>query len=183
MKRFFILVITALFSTMAFAQGNIIAGMRYEITEITVNEEEYGLFMYRDKDGEPAYYLSLGHVEKMLEIHSPSSTFSLSNVDETCLYLGTTTQDVYDMLDTLLALVQEDEGTFVDFPARMATWGERLGDPTVATCVVKKPLIGGKRLVFFFDSRNYTAATYLSKFSIKQLRSGFKLYKKLHPDK
>ena len=163
MKHFIFCLIFALASALAIAQTNVIPGMRSDITEVSVNDEEYSLFMYRDEGGPVGYYLSLGHVIRELGVQTPAISFSLDHVDEICLYLGNTTQDVYTMFDNLFALLDEEAGTFIDFPARTASWGERLGDPTTATCMVRKPLIGKKHLVFLFDGRHYTAQTYLSR--------------------
>jgi hypothetical protein len=46
--------------------------------------------------------------------------------------------------------------------------------------VDKKPL-GGKRLKFFFTSGKHETHAYLNKAVVKELRSGMKVDKKLHP--
>ena len=168
----------------AWGQKNFADNIRYEVTELTVNNEEYSLFMYKDTDGDLGYYLSLGHAERIMSIgHETLGTLTVDRFDETCLCLGFSTEDAYATLDTLLAMTELETGTTMELPARMTYGSDRLGDMSTAICMVQKPLIGGKRLVFLFESGQYMAETYLKRSSIKQLHRNLKFYKKLHPDK
>lgn len=50
-----------------------------------------------------------------------------------------------------------------------------------ATCTVVKKTLGGKRLQFLFPEGKRQARAYLSKSTLKELRTGFKLDIRLHP--
>ena len=184
MKRIAICIVLALAPLLAVAQKSLTPGVRYETTEITVNDDSYSLFMYSDRGDTVGYYLGLGHAEQLLGVsYGGGSSFSLGTFDEVCLFLGFSTEEAYASLDTLIALFDLEVGTEISLPARLAPKSLHLGDFTTAVCTVEKPLLSGKRLVFAFDHSRYQVRTYLSRSSVKQLRSGLKFYKKLHPDK
>lgn len=182
MKRTFLFIALTLASVMALAQ-NQPAGIRMEATEITVNDESYSLFTYTDEDGTYGYYLSLGHYDELLSISIGNTSSTLGNFDETCLYLGADREEAFEALDRLLALFDNEPGTTVELPARVATGGERLGGSVNISCLVHKKLLGGKQLLFFFPSHDHSGMTYLGKGSVKQLRRGLSLDKKLRPNK
>ncbi len=183
MKRILILVAFALLSVAAMAQ-NQRAGERYEVAEVTVNDEVYSLFTYTDDDGTFGYYLSLGHVDEHFSIGSILGSFTYSTYDETCLCMGATRDEAFASLDTILALYSREVGTVLELPARMCTGGNKLGQEIDITCEVHKKWLGGKRLWFYFPSGDdKVGVVYLNKGAVKQLRWSLSLDSKLHPDK
>lgn len=183
MKRLLVIIAFALFTVAAMAQ-NQRAGERYEITEVTVNDEVYSLFTYTDDDGTFGYYLSLGHVDGRFSIGSILGTFTFGSYDETCLCLGASRDEAFASLDTILALYDREVGTSLELPARMCTGVHQLGQDVDITCEVHKKFFGGKRLWFYFPSGDdKVGVVYLNKGSVKQLRWGLNVDKKLHPGK
>lgn len=168
----------------ALSQKTIAPGVRYETSEIEVNDDQYSLFMYSDDGDTVGYYLGVGHSDQLLEITTGAlGALSFGSFDEICLFLGTSTDEAYASLDTLISLFECEVGTEIGLPARVAPMSRYLGEYTTAVCTVRKTLLGGKRLVFTFDHGHYQVESHLSRSSIKQLRRGLKFYKKLHPDK
>ncbi|MBQ9888147.1 MAG: hypothetical protein IJM41_02755 [Bacteroidales bacterium] len=182
MKHLLFTIALVFAGVIAFAQ-NIPAGMRMELTECEENNREYSVFSYKDADGTYGYYLSLGREFRLIESNREDGTVSghIDHIDETCILLGSTMDEAIASLDSLLDLLNEDPGTVLEFPCRLATGAERLGEPSTATCFITKRILQGKRLCFQFISGRHTAQTDLTKSSIKSLKSGVKLYKKLHP--
>lgn len=182
--RYFLLLGLLLAGGLATAQKTFAPGVRYEAAEIEVNDDEYTLFMYSDDGDTVGYYLSVGHSDQLVEVSTQRlGHFSLGTFDEACIFLGTSTEEAYESLDTLLALFELEVGTEISLPARVASRGPHLGDYTTAVCTVQKPLLSGKRLVFAFDHGHYYVETRLSRLSVKELKRSLKFYKKLHPDK
>ncbi len=159
-------------------------GVRMESAEIEVNdEEEYSVFSYLDEDGTYGYYLSLEHEQELLSVASATSSASIEVEDEVCLWLGGDREAAIAALDTLLTLFDREPGTTVSMPARTCM-GERLKDKIEINCVVQKKFLGGKRLWFFFEGvGGRPCEVTLSKSSVKQLRWGLKVDRKLHPNK
>ena len=185
MKRILLIAIVALLSEVKMQAQNIPAEMRMEVTSVEQDKNEFEVFTYKDKDGTFGYYLSLGRVVKLRNIFvDPEfTTVSFDHIDETCLYLGSTYDEAYKMLGDLLDLCKEELGTEKEFSMRASKGnGELLGDRYITVCQVgKKPIVGGKRLEFFFAKGVFTCHLRLNKTAIKQLRWGMKLDKKLHP--
>lgn len=159
-------------------------GVRMESSQIEVNEEEkYTVFSYLDDDGTYGYYLSLAYEQELLSVVSDHSSSSIGVEDEVCLWLGGDREAAFAMLDTLLTFFDREPGTTVAMPARTCM-GERLKDKIEINCVVQKKFLGGKRLVFHFEGLGgRQGEVSLSKSSIKQLRWGLKVDRKLHPNK
>ena len=184
MKRIFLVVLFSFIALSAFAQWDFPAGMRMEVAEAGQDDNEYSIFAYRDDDGTFGYYLSLGHVFHLLEIFREDITdASLDHLDEACLWLGATADEAFATLDSFLELLDADMGTAVEFPGRLSSGAEKLGEPSTATCVVVKRLLQGKRLCFYFTSGRHTAQADLTKSAVKSLKSMFKLDQKIHPNR
>lgn len=162
---------------------NYTPGVRYESTEISVNDEVYTVFSYTDDDGSFGYYLSIAHVDEILSVSTPRSSASISNIYEACLWLGNSRDEALHFLDEMLSLFEQEAGTVREMPARMTTLSDRLGDDIQLVCEVKKKLLGGKRLLLYFPVGRYEGQTYLNKSTVKQLRWGLKMDQKLHPNK
>lgn len=182
MKRI-IFCIVLLLTVMPIGAQNETPGVRYESTEITNNEEVYSIFSYTDDDGTYGYYLSVAHESEILSVVTPKTRSSLSIFDEACIWLGADREEAVATLDSILVLFDKDAGTVVEMNARMATGGERLGKDITVICEVTKKLLGGKRLWFYFPSGKREGETYMNKSTVKQLRWGMKVDKKLHPKK
>lgn len=162
---------------------NYTPGVRYESTEISVNDEVYTVFSYTDDDGSFGYYLSIARVDEILSVSTPRSSASISNIYEACLWLGNSRDEAIAFLDEMLSLFEQEAGTVREMPARMTTLGDRLGDDIQLVCEVKKKLLGGKRLLLYFPVGRFEGQTYLNKSTVKQLRWGLKMDQKLHPNK
>ena len=187
MKKVIIILALALVSLGAFAQ-DIPAGIRMEIagagqSDNEYEEDEFQIFTYKDEDGTFGYYLSLGHSTDILKIFRDDITdMSFGHIDEACLYMGTTMQDAFSFLDKLEELLESAPGTAAEFPCRLSTGAERLGDSSTATCVVIKRFLQAKRLNFLFRSGNRTGEAEMNKATIKSLRFGLNVHQKLHPE-
>lgn len=183
-NKFLILSLSVVMGLTAMAQDQPV-GVRMESSQIEVNEEEkYTVFSYLDEDGTYGYYLSLAHEQELLSVVSARSSSSIGLEDEVCLWLGGDREAAIAMLDTMLTYYDRDAGSTIELPARMATGSERLGAKVSVNCVVQKKFLGGKRLVFFFEGvGGRQGEVSLSKSSVKQLRWGLKVDRKLHPNK
>lgn len=158
-----------------------ITGMRMEIAEVEDDDNEFSLFTYKDKDGTEGYYLSLGRVFRILDIlFDGDLNNSFDHVDEVCLCLGGTADQALVSLDYLLSFYDEDVNTIAEFPARMSTGAERLGELTIINCVVKKKFLKGKYLQFNFVSGKHSAEADLSKSTVKFLKKALELDMKRH---
>ena len=160
------------------------AGMRMEVAEAETDKSEYSIFTYKDTDDDDSfgYYLSLGRVTKILgAIRDDITDMSFDAIKETCICLGTTCDEAFATLDTMLDLLDKDVETTMEFQGRAATGSDRLGDPNTSLCTVKKKALGGKRLQFLFTSGKRQAEAYLTKSIIKELRMELKMDKRLHP--
>lgn len=181
MKRILIALALACLTLCSYAQKNLPAGMRSEITEIEQNDDTYTLFQYKDRDGNLGYYLSLLHTNGSVsfEILEMGNT-SISSFDECCLYLGETYDQALEALTDLVDLFSEAAGTTRELEGRRTNGAEGLTDPITITCVLRKGLLG-KHLDLRFEGRNRPAEVQLSKSSVKSLISGLKFHRKLHP--
>lgn len=183
MRKFFITLTALLMATLSVqAQKEIPANIRMTATELEDNNAAYSIFTYKDEDGTFGYYLSLGGSGEFFSVSkNDATTFSISDARETCLWLGATTDEAFAMLDSLQAMYELDEGTVKEFKSRTTNGAERLTDQSITTCIVKKKMIGGKKLLFTFTSGKSECGVYLTKGLIKQLRFGLKTDIKLHP--
>ena len=183
MKRIFYCLAIMLISVVMSAQ-DIPAGMRMEIAELELDNNEYSVFQYKDPDGTTAYYMSLGNVFHILGFFRDDITdMAIDHFDEACLVIGNTQEEAIAFLDGLLEFLNEKIGTTKEFKYRKTNGAERLTDTDVSTCTVTKRFLQSKRLSFQFVSGNRTVETDLKKSTIKNLRLNIKINKKLHPDK
>lgn len=184
MKRILTVIALAIVTLSAFAQKNTPAGMRMEIVEIEQDDNEFSIFTYKDDDGTVGYYLSLGHVYRLLEVtRNDESDFTLDHVNETCLFLGADAEEASATIETLMELFDAPLATVKEFPCRLSTGAERLGEPATTSCSVVKRLLQGKRLCFMFQSGGHTVQADLTKPALKSLRMSLNLHKKIRKDK
>ncbi len=182
MKKILMMVIVAMMATMNIQAQNIPANMRIEVAESERDKSEYSIFLYKDNDETFGYYLGLGKVLHLVPLVRDDITdLSIDNIKETCIWLGATYDEAYAKLESILELFDQDLETTVEFQGRAVARGERLGEPTTSTCIVKSKLLGGKQLLFAFTYGKHQAETYLTKTVVKELRTGMKIDKKLHP--
>ena len=165
----------------AYAQ-NQPAGMRVEVAEAETDNGEYSIFTYKDTDEDDSfgYYLSLGRVTDFLGADEILG-MQVQNIHEVTIRLGGTTDEALTTIGTILDLYDKDVDTTVEFHGRAATSGFKLGDPVTTTCTVVKKTLGGKRLQFLFPEGKRQGRAYLSKSTLKELRTNFKIDIRLHP--
>lgn len=177
-----VIAITAVtFNPFSASAKDIPAGMRMEIAEAEENDNEFQLFTYKDEDGTFGYYLGLGRVFRILDVlFDGELNTSFDHIDEVCLCLGATPEVAMESLDTILAMFDKEVNTVAEFPARMSTGSERLNNPVIITCIVKKKFLGGKRLQFNFASGKHSAEADLSKSTVKFLKKGLEFDMKRH---
>ena len=158
------------------------AGMRVEVAEAETDNGEYSIFTYKDSDEDDSfgYYLSLGRVTDFLGADEILG-MQVQNIHEVTIRLGATTDEAMATIGDILDLYDKDVDTTVEFQGRAATSGFKLGEPVTATCTVVKKTLGGKRLQFLFPEGKRQGRCYLSKSTLKELRTNFKIDIKLHP--
>ena len=158
------------------------AGMRVEVAESETDKGEYSIFTYQDNEEADSfgYYLSLGRVTDFLGADEILG-MEVKNIHEVTIRLGANTSEALATIATILDLFDKEEGTTVEFQGRAATNGFKLGDSVTTTCTVVKKTLGGKRLQFLFPEGKRQGRAYLTKSTLKELRSNFKLDVKLHP--
>lgn len=183
MKKILLLVALLMTATMGVqAQKDIPANLRVEVAEAEKDDADYSIFIYKDDDGTRGYYMSLGGTRQIFSISVNGVTdFSIADVFETCIWLGTTSDEAFATIDTLLSLFDMEAGTERVFEGRTTNGAGLLTDPNIANCKVMKRLIGGKRLLFEFASGKYQCGVYLTKGVVKNLRFGLKTNMKLNP--
>lgn len=174
-------IFTLTLNSFSASAKDIPAGIRMEIASAEENDNEFEIFTYKDENGTVGYYLGLGRefrVLDVLDVEIPGTSFSL--VDEVCLCLGVTSDEAMASLESLLSIFDKDVNYVAEFPARMSTGAERLGEPTTVKCIVKKKFLKGKYLQFNFVSGKHSAEADLFKSIVKELKIGLKIDKKLH---
>lgn len=156
--------------------------MRVEVCEAETDHGDYSIFTYQDTDSIDTfgYYLSLGRVTDFLGADEILG-MEVKNIHEVTIRLGTTTDEALATIDNILDLYGKDVDTTVEFLGRATTNGFQLGDSLNATCTVVKKALGGKRLQFLFPEGRRQGRAYLSKTTLKELRTSFKFDIKLHP--
>ena len=181
MKRYLVMAVAAMALGTAQAQKQP-AGMRVEVAEAETDHGEYSIFTYQDTDSVDTfgYYLSLGRVADFLGADEILG-MQVQNIHEVTIRLGATTDEALATIGNILDLYDKDVNTMVEFQGRAATNGFQLGDPVTTTCTVMKKPLGGKRLQFLFPEGKRQGRAYLSKSTLKELRTNFKIDIKLHP--
>lgn len=178
MKRIITILAFAFASLIAFSQ-DIPAGMRMEISEAGSDSNKYSVFSYKDNDGSAGYYLGIARESKIVETFLDDEFFSsLDRIDETCIYLGADAGEAYAAMESILELYDADAGTVKEFAARESN-GARLGKEAVATFIVRKKFLGGKKIQVVFNSGSHTVDADLTKSGLKSLMWGFKLTQKI----
>ena len=183
MRKFLALAAVTMMTAMgAMAQKSQPAGMRVEVCDAETDHGEYSIFTYQDTDSVSTfgYYLSLGRTADFLGADEILG-IQVQNIHEVTIRLGSTTDEALATIASILDLYDKDVDTTVEFAGRAATSGFRLGGPVTATCTVVKKTLGGKRLQFLFPEGKRQARAYLSKSTLKELRTNFKIDIKLHP--
>lgn len=156
-------------------------GMRLEIVETDDDDNQFSVFTYQEKDGPVAYYMSVGSEFNFSEVFDIEILGgSLSQMDEVCLYLGSTADEALAAIDGMLALYDKDIDDVFEFQGRLTTGSGQLGDPTTVTCVVRKKFLSGKFLRFYFVSGKHNAESDLGKSTLKFLRKGLEMDMKRH---
>lgn len=181
MKKILILAAITLAAATTFAQipG---AGMRDDVASFEQDDNVYQLFKYTENEGSLSYYLSVGRVTKLLEmVRDDIESASFDHIDEVCLYMGQTPNEVFASLDTLQAYFDKKPGFTVEYPCRNTYGAEALAEDTAATCVVTKRFLQGKRLCFHYNTGRRTAEVDLTKTAVKALRSEYQFHRKIFP--
>jgi hypothetical protein len=182
MNKILLLVAVAMITAMSAMAQNQPAGMRVEVVEAETDNGEYSIFTYKDTDEDDSfgYYLSLGRLTDFLGADEILG-MEVQNIHEVTIRLGATTDEALATIGTILELYDKDVDTTVEFQGRAATSGLKLGEPVTTTCTVVKKALGGKRLQFLFPEGKRQGRAYLSKSTLKELRTNFKIDIKLHP--
>ena len=182
MKKILMMAAVAMMTALTVQAQKQPAGMRVEVAEAETDHGEYSIFTYKDTDEDDSfgYYLSLGRVTDFLGADEILG-MEVKNIHEVTIRLGATTDEALANIDTILNLYDKDLDTTVEFQGRAATSGFRLGEPITTTCTVVKKTLGGKRLQFLFPEGKRQGRAYLSKSTLKELRTNFKFDIKLHP--
>ena len=182
-KSLFTVAAAMMMATYVIAQ-DIPTDMRMEIIESEDDSHDhYTIFKYKEKNGNTGYWMGVGNKTELLSLVRDDITdMSISHMDEVCLPMGSTRQEVLDNLDSYLELLDKPAGTTVEFPCRIDNYAG-LGDESKTTCIVTKRFLQGKRLCFHFTSGKRTAEADLRKSSIKSMKVSVKLDMKLHPNK
>ncbi|MBQ7222848.1 MAG: hypothetical protein IJS02_05235 [Bacteroidales bacterium] len=184
MKRILTTLVFSLAALVIFAQ-NVPQGMRAEIASVNqednVDSRTYTIFKYQEEDGTVNYYMSLGRSFNIISIVSDIGTSTLDHVDETCIYMGQSVDDVFEALDKLLEVSGEDVGTVVTYPCRLVDGIGRITGESTATCTVVKRFLQNKRLNFQFQSGRNTASVDMTPATIKSLRWTLNVSNKINP--
>ena len=181
-KKILLIVAVAMMTAMSAQAQKQPAGMRVEVAEAETDNGEYSIFTYKDADEVDSfgYYLSLGRVTDFLGADEILG-MQVQNLHEVTIRLGGTTDEALATIGTILDLYDMDVDTTIEFQGRAATSGLKLGEPVMTTCTVVKKTLGGKRLQFLFPEGKRQGRAYLSKSTLKELRTNFKFDIKLHP--
>lgn len=182
MKKILMIAASAMMSAMSVLAQNQPAGMRVEVCDAETDHGEYSIFTYQDTDsvGTFGYYLSLGRITDFLGADEILG-MQVQNIHEVTIRLGATTDEALTTIATILDLYDKDVDTTAEFKGRAATAGFQLGDTVTTTCTVVKKTLGGKRLQFLFPEGQRQGRAYLSKSTLKELRTNFKFDIRLHP--
>lgn len=164
MKKLILAVVLAGMTVISYAQRDVRPGSSLEVASVEQNDNNFYIYKVKDKEGNPAYYLSVSRVEYAFEAEILNSTTTFSSSNGTVLLFGETYEDALENLEDLLEMFTEDDGEQKEFTCL---------DGTKVLCTLHKGCLG-KHL-------SIGEAT-LTKGNIKSLRYSLKVSKKLHPD-
>ena len=164
MKKLILAVVLAGMTIISYAQRDVRPGSSLEVASVEQNDNNFYIYKVKDKEGNPAYYLSVSRVEYAFEAEILNSTTTFSSSNGTVLLFGETYEDAMENLEDLLEMFTEDDGEQKEFTSI---------DGTKVLCTLHKGCLG-KHLSIGEAS--------LTKGNIKSLRYGMKVSKKLHPD-
>ena len=162
----FALALTAFFS---YAQN-----LRPGIPNMLVMDSNghFNIIEYVDDDGTYGIYLTVGSSYKHVISKTETSTTTISDREEVSILMGRTYEEVMPFLDNLLAMLEAEPGLTTQFTARLSPF-IKLHEPVPATCMVVKPFLKSKRLVFMFPGLIRLAHVYMPKWAINSLRYSF----------
>ena len=169
MKKIFLTLALACPAICSYAQRDVPVGGSMEVASVETESSIGGvgigkqitLYKVRDNDGNPSFFLSISNPALTLSIGDSWFGIPTGGV---LLDFGTTYDEAMDMLDNLLDMFNEDNGTQKELVSRD-------GEPII--CTLNKGALG-KHLSI--------AETSLSKSNIKGLKTSLKISKKLHRD-
>lgn len=169
MKKIFLTLALACLAICSYAQRDVPVGGSMEVASVETESSIGGvgigkqitLYKVRDNDGNPSFFLSISNPSLTLSIGDSWFGIPTGGV---LLDFGTTYDEAMDMLDNLLDMFNEDNGTQKELVSRD-------GEPII--CTLNKGALG-KHLSI--------AETSLSKSDIKGLKTSLKISKKLHRD-
>lgn len=169
MKKIFLTLALACLAICSYAQRDVPVGGSMEVASVETESSIGGvgigkqitLYKVRDNDGNPSFFLSISNPALTLSIGDSWFGIPTGGV---LLDFGTTYDEAMDMLDNLLDMFNEDNGTQKELVSRD-------GEPII--CTLNKGALG-KHLSI--------AETSLSKSNIKGLKTSLKISKKLHRD-
>lgn len=164
MKKLILAVVLAGMTVISYAQRDVRPGSSLEVASVEQNDNNFYIYKVKDKEGNPAYYLSVSRVEYAFEAEILNSTTTFSSSNGTVLLFGETYEDALENLEDLLEMFTEDDDEQKEFTSI---------DGTKVLCTLHKGCLG-KHLSIGEAS--------LTKGNIKSLRYGMKVSKKLHPD-
>lgn len=169
MKKILFTLAFACLAICSYAQRDVPAGGSMEVASVETESSIGGvgvgkqiyLYKVKDNDGNPEFFLSISNPALTLSIGD--SWFGIPT-GGTLLSFGTTYDEAMNMLDSLLDLFNEENGTQKELVSRD-------GNPIV--CTLKKGTFGKSLSI---------EETSLSKSNVKALKNSFKFSKKLHRD-
>lgn len=164
MKKLILAVVLAGMTIISYAQRDVRPGGSMEVASVEQNDNNLYIYKVKDNEGNPAYYLSVSRVEYAFEAEILNSTTTFSSASGNVLMFGETYEDALENLEELLEMFTEDDGEQKEFTSI---------DGTKVLCTLHRGCLG-KHLSIGEAS--------LTKGSIKSLRYGLKVSKKLHPD-
>ena len=164
MKKLLVSFALSCMAICSYAQKDIPAGSSMEIASAENNDNHFSLYKFKDKEGNPSFYLSVSHVMVSLNFETLNSDTSFSASDGSLLYFGSTSEEAMDHLDSLLNLFAQNDGAQMEFICR---------DGSKVVCTLHKGFLGKHISI---------GETALTKSDVKSLKTGFKITKKLHPD-
>lgn len=169
MKTILLTLVLACLAICSYAQRDVPVGGSMEVASVETESsiggvgigKQISLYKVRDNDGNPSFFLSISNPALTLSIGDSWFGIPTGGV---LLDFGTTYDEAMDMLDNLLDLFNEENGTQKELFSRD-------GEPII--CTLNKGVFGKSLSI---------GETSLSKNNIKSLKTSLKISKKLHRD-